>query len=144
MTVNFYKTSDENEVVFKHITGGSGTPCEMVNTDILNPVLKVEGDWLSYNYVGIPAFKSGDYVRYYFVSNYESLPGGHLLVYCKIDVLYTYKDAIKNLNCHVVRNEKKGIGNIRDDKLPIRQNSKVYSKTFGYDMGNFNYVLAVI
>lgn len=140
MNVNLYTTTSETEEVFKEISAGPTLPCELVNTDILNPILKLDASYIGYNYVGIPSFGN----RFYYVSSVESIPGNHILMKCTIDVLYTYKNLIANLECDVVRSESKGKTMVRDEQLPVSMKSRVYSYQFGYDMGTFNYILTVI
>lgn len=78
------------------------TSCQLVNTDILNPILKVDSGKVSSTYVEID-----DFSRFYFVESVESIAGGHCLLHCHVDVLHTYRNGIGNLECLVTRNEDK-------------------------------------
>lgn len=119
------------------------TLCVMVNTDLLNPVLKVMGYNASANYVEIPF-----YGRYYFVESVEALAGGHCLLHCHVDVLYSYKTAILGLSCIVHRNES--IDNWKKDicdKSIIASNRRViFGEEFGEKMvtENEEYIIATI
>lgn len=129
-TISIGKCSCENEVVDKESSiqwEVNGVTVQMVNTDILNPVLKVLGGRADCNYVKISDFGN----RYYFVENVESVAGGHCLLHCHVDVLYSYKDSIKNLECLVSRNEFQENPFLVDTLLPIEKQFDVYSKNVG-------------
>lgn len=124
MTISIGKYDGENHVVSKTISWEvNGVSAVMVNTDILNPVLKVVGDRSDCNYVGI-----SDFGRFYFVESAEALAGGHCLLRCHVDVLYTYETAIKNLECLVSRNEFKENKYLVDPLVPVEKQFDVYSK----------------
>lgn len=129
-TISIGKFTGENELVDKDgkITWeANGVSAQMVNTDILNPVLKVVGGRSDCNYVKINDFGN----RYYFVESVESIAGGHCLLRCHVDVLYTYKTNIKGLTCLVSRNEFKENPYLVDTLLPIEKQFTVYSKNKG-------------
>ena len=93
-TISIGTFTGENELVDKDGKiewEANSVTAQMVNTDILNPVLKVAGGRSDCNYVKIADFGN----RYYFVESVESTAGGHCLLRCHVDVLYTYKSSIK-------------------------------------------------
>ena len=124
MTINLYKCTAENEVVDKtsYMSADASTDCEMVNTDILNPVLKLSSNFLDKNYVLIPDFEN----RYYFVSSIEMLRGGHMLMNCHIDVLMTYKPYILQTSCNIVRQENANSGTLTDSFYSV--NNRKFNK----------------
>lgn len=129
-TISIGKFTGENEVVDKESSiqwEVNGVSAQMVNTDILNPVLKVVGGRADCNYVKISDFGN----RYYFIESVESVAGGHCLLHCHVDVLYSYKDSIKNLECLVSRNEFQENPYLVDTLLPIEKKFDVYSKNVG-------------
>lgn len=129
-TISIGKCSCENEVVDKESSiqwEANGVSAQMVNTDILNPVLKVVGGRSDCNYVKINDFGN----RYYFIESVESIAGGHCLLRCHVDVLYTYKTNIKSLTCLVSRNEFQENPFLVDSLLPIEKHFDVYSKNVG-------------
>lgn len=119
------------------------TSCTMVNTDLLNPVLKLM-DTHATNYVEIPFFGG----RYYFVETVEALAGGHCLLHCHVDVLYSYKTDILGLTCIVSRNESKDNWKKEIcDKSIIASNRRViFGEEFGTKMvtENEEYILGTI
>lgn len=132
MNVLFGVCSCENEVVDKEpfITFDEDyTDCSRVNTDILNPILKLTHYQRGYNYVSIP-YLGG---RMYFVESVESLAGTHCLLHCHVDVLYTYKDAILGLSCQVIRNEdeEKWNRDLTDRSLPVSNRRIGISRQIG-------------
>lgn len=121
--VDFGTCNVENEVVNKGATGAitwtnQNVDCDWLNTDILNPVLKVQSGKVNCNYVKINSFGG----RYYFVESAESYAGTHCILRCHVDVLYTYKDAILGLTCLVLRNEdiNKWKRDEVDNLLPVK------------------------
>ena len=122
-TLKIGTCSCENEVVVKSgsVTLGSDISAVMVNTDSLNPVFKVQGSYSGSNYCSCSEFG-----RFYYIENVEAIAGGHCLLHCHVDVLYTYKDAILGLTCLVDRNEYNRNGSLVDTKLPFKKNFTVY------------------
>lgn len=122
MTINLYNCTAENEVVDKtsYMSGNVSTSCEMVNTDVLNPVLKLSSNFLDKNYVLIPDFEN----RYYFVSSIEMLRGGHMLMNCHVDVLMTYKGIILQTECNIVRQENAPNNKLVDNYCTVNVNKK--------------------
>ena len=129
MIINLYNCTAENEVVDKsiYLTGSVSTNCEMVNTDVLNPVLKLSSNFLDKNYVLIPDFEN----RYYFVSSIEMLRGGHMLMNCHIDVLMTYKPYILQTSCNIVRQENANSGTLTDSFYSVNNRKINKIKKFG-------------
>lgn len=126
VSVQFGNFSGEKEEVSKSITDlTSAIDCQLVNTDILNPILKMTSGKVGYNYCIISTFG-----RKYFIEKYESIAGGHCLCYCHVDVLYTYADAIKELECLVLRNES--ISRWKRDEtdavIPVSNKRLVYGR----------------
>lgn len=129
VSVQFGTCSCENEVVDKSgsVILGNAYNCEMVNTDILNPVLKVNAR-IDKNYCYISDFGG----RYYFIETIETIAGGHSLCHCHVDVLYTYASGIKGLECLVLRNESENMWNrdLTDHCLPV-SNRRIGTSTPG-------------
>lgn len=123
----------ENNVVDKSgsVTLGQDISCVMVNTDSLNPIFKVDGTRSGSNYCYCSEFG-----RYYFIESVEALAGGHCLYHCHVDVLYTYCDQIKELECFVSRNEKisKWKKDYADRLIPVTNNRSGISKPIGNAM----------
>ena len=130
VSVQFGTCSCENDVVDKSgsVTLGTAETCEMVNTDILNPVLKVSAR-IDKNYCKIDDFGG----RYYFIETIETIAGGHCLCHCHVDVLYTYASDIKGLKCQVIRNEdeEKWNRDLTDKCLPVSNRRIGISKQIG-------------
>lgn len=134
MTINLYNCTAENEVVDKtrYMSGNVSTSCEMVNTDVLNPVLKLSSNFLDKNYVLIPDFEN----RYYFVSSIEMLRGGHMLMNCHVDVLMTYKDVILQTSCNIVRQENAPNNKLVDNYCTVNVNKKNVITNIGKVFGD--------
>ena len=131
ISVDFGTCNVENEVVDKSATGAitwtyQNVNCDWLNTDILNPVLKVQSGKVNCNYVKINSFGG----RYYFVESAESYAGTHCILRCHVDVLYTYKSAILGLTCLVLRNEdiNKWKRDETDAVIPVSNRRVVYGR----------------
>lgn len=137
MTITLSKTTDEIEKVNKVLTSETPIQCELVNTDILNPILKMKGERLVYNYGYIERFG-----RYYWVTKYEALPGGYLYVFLEVDPLMSYKNDILQLDVIVNRNKDFPNSKVIDKKIVPNGNSIYSSKTFGgTECRNIRYLL---
>lgn len=134
MIINLYNCTAENEVVDKtsYMSGNVSASCEMVNTDVLNPVLKLSSNFLDKNYVLIPDFEN----RYYFVSSIEMLRGGHMLMNCHVDVLMTYKDIILQTECNIVRQENAPNNKLVDNYCTVNVNKKNVITNIGKVFGD--------
>lgn len=135
INVKFGTCSCENEVVNKHdfVTLGDDVSCEMVNTDILNPILRVNAR-INKNYCQISSFGG----RYYYIETVEGIAGGHCLCHCHVDVLYSYCDSIKALECLVLRNEdiNKWKRDYTDRAIPASNMRVTFGREFGTDIVN--------
>lgn len=130
ISVRFGTYSGDPEVVEKTITwSGSAVSCQLVNTDMLNPILKVSAAYKNVTYCSISDFGS----RMYFVESVESIAGTHCLLHCHVDVLYTYASAIKDLDCFVHRNESinKWKRDRSDPAILTNNRRLVYGRNFG-------------
>lgn len=107
---------------------GSYVDCQLVNTDILEPVLKVSAAYADATYVEIQ-----DFNRFYFISNPESISGTHCLLHCHVDVLHTYRSGIGNMECLVIRNEDKTkmAKNVVDTNMILSKERRFKNRGFG-------------
>lgn len=112
---------------------GNYVDCQLVNTDILEPVLKVSASYANATYVEIQ-----DFNRFYFVSNPESISGTHCLLHCHVDVLHTYRNGISNMECLIMRNEdiNKWKRDLTDRVIPASNKRVTFGKNIGDDMVN--------
>ena len=139
MAINVYLgvCSAENEVVDKTdyiVWEEDATSCNMVNTDLLNPILKMDKYVKGINYVKIPYFED----RCYFVESYEGVAGTHCLLHCHVDVLHTYREEILGLTCLVYRNEdeEKWNRDLTDKAIPASNRRIGISRGLGTQIIN--------
>ena len=108
ITVSFYSNTSDNRCLTKNLTLINSAICNVYEPcDRLNPVLTLDGGTISNedvngivscNYCVIPEFG-----RSYFITNIISERGKKVIINCHVDVLETYKDQIKELNCIAAR-----------------------------------------
>lgn len=104
MIATFYTISDFNNTIDREI--GEGTEIQgVIKTtpwNILTPTFrvktKVNGTFFPYNYVYLK-----DFGRYYFIENKEILANGLISVSCKVDVLKSYVQLIKDSSGFISR-----------------------------------------
>ena len=127
--VQFFKCSDDNRVVSKHLTAFSNNQYTGVvpkgEFNIMKPqlIFKVDsaniGELMGFaNYMYIPEFG-----RYYYIQSKTLLTGNRISLTGSIDVLMTYAAGIRNLTGTITRQENIGINDVVDSLLPL-QNRK--------------------
>lgn len=131
ITIKFGTFTGEKEELGKNVTwlnDGQGISCQLVNTSMTDPVLKVLAGKVNFNYIEIVEFG-----RKYFVSEPEAITGGHSLLHCHVDVLDSFKSMIDELECLVLRNEdiNKWKRDYTDSAIPVSNRRVVTSKQFG-------------
>lgn len=117
MKIHFYQTNSENNRLEKVLEN------ELVITgnfkgdvDVLKPMLTVKNATVpQYNYCYIPSIN-----RYYFVDKIEITQGNLFTVSLSIDVLMTYKDAIRELNVVVSSSQSNPYYNGYVDSYDVR------------------------
>lgn len=88
--------------------------------NIIDPVISLElSNPPTFNYVYIPSFN-----RYYFVKEFDFVRTRLYRLKLHIDVLMSYKDAIKNLQCLIQRNEYK-YNKYISSRLPTKNNIEI-------------------
>lgn len=124
MIANFYRCSDDPRTVNKNI--GEiivSRNCAVTGQcDIVTPLLILDynKEILTCNYFNIP-----DWERFYFMSPPNVDKAGRMYITGNVDVVYTYRDALKSCSGTAIRNE--GIGmptDVIDPSLPIVQGSE--------------------
>lgn len=89
-------------------------------TDITSPSMEIAYSKIpDFNYVYIDVFD-----RYYFVDSFSSVRQGYWYIELSEDVLMSYKEAIKNIEAFVDRNEFEYNEKIIDNKMVIEQGNE--------------------
>lgn len=98
-----------------------------MGTDILKPVILVAGSLPvdSVNYVYLEEFK-----RWYFVTNIKTVRSSLYELNLSVDVLYTYRESIKNLEVVTARQENSYNTYLNDNEFTVYNNTFVQQKTF--------------
>ena len=103
MEVILYKNSSENNVIGKTLTQIKSVECNLKNdVSVVNPtlVLSYTDSILDSNYCFIPKFN-----RYYFIDEIIPITGDRSIIKCRVDVLESFKDAIKSLTAIINKQE---------------------------------------
>lgn len=144
--IKFGTYTGEKEELGKSVTWlNDGTPisCQLVNTSLEEPVLKMSAGKVNFNYIEITQFG-----RKYFVESTESITGGHSLLHCHVDVLESFKTGIKNMECLILRNEdiNKWKRDMTDSAIPVSNRRVVYGRNFGESIvrDSEEYILGMI
>ena len=138
----FYVNSYEKNKIDKtltEITTMSGTLRN--ETSIIDPVIIVEGDLSAFtgcNYMSIETFG-----RSYFVNNIRSIRNDLFEVSGHVDVLSTYKNAIRRNQAIIRKQQNTWNLYLNDGSLRVYQNPDVIVKTFPSGFTKQEFVLAV-
>lgn len=136
MTITLYRIPDDKRTVDKTLNQstnlGDLTAHFKEDTDILNPVLEIayNASYTSANYCYI-----SDWHRWYFITGVET-GAQRLYLTCHVDVLYTYRSEIRNLNCIVGRQEYKNNTYMNDEVWRNLQARDVLTLPFRSSNGN--------
>lgn len=140
--ISFYVNSSEKNKVDKTltlITTISGVLKE--STSIIDPVIVIEGDLSAFtgcNYMQIETFG-----RSYFVNNIRSIRNGLVEISAHVDVLSTYKNAIRKNQAIIRKQQNSWNLYLNDGSLRVYQNPDVIVKTFPSGFTTQEFVLAV-
>ena len=145
MTITLYRIPDDKRQVDKTLNSttnlGDLTAHFKEDTDILNPVLEIayNATYTSANYCYI-----SDWGRWYFITGMET-GAQRLYLKCHVDVLYTYRTGIRNLNCIVERIENKLAGNLYMNdiafKSEVRKIISTRKLSGAFDKGHSSFIL---
>ena len=98
MNCTFYQNTTDKNVIDKTLTGPTVRSIVFLNSvDYLKPKITVKSLPQNANYCYIDALG-----RYYFIEQIEVLKNGLYDVYLSVDVLYTYRNDIKNSIAEIV------------------------------------------
>lgn len=102
MDIKLYHNSSPNNKIGKTLNSETTfTGSFRDSTKVVNPEVLIEASNLTgFNYAYIPTFN-----RYYYIENIESYRTGLWIVRMKVDVLESYKDEIKALDCIIEATE---------------------------------------
>lgn len=142
MILKLYKTKDDSSVVSKTLTDEKIFNNVTIHNEaeILAPVLTVttNTNLSSYNYAYIER-----YGRFYFVS-VTAGTNGMWKIHCKVDVLMSYKNDIKQLTGTVDRQEKDFNGYLPDSGYKAKAYKQIVTKTFPNGMNDDSFILMTV
>ena len=133
-TLNTYHTADDPRTITKTLTNQIDYTCQLIDSaEMVAPTLRVRctSETFNANYCYISFFD-----RYYFVTGQTVETANTILIHCKLDVLYTYRNALLSSTFLVTRNENIGSTYIPDTMLPLKGNKEM--KVIEFTGGDFN------
>lgn len=142
MNIVLYANSSEINAVDKNLTELTtltGTLREQ--SSIIDPIITISDidNYISQmNYAYIPQFN-----RYYFITNVESVRNNLWKVSFHVDVLYTYREAIRANSAIIERNENEYDLKLNDGLFQTQQNPRIEQFNFPSGFNTWNFVLAV-
>lgn len=142
MAIILQTNTSEHNKLYKEITpiqSFYGTLKD--ETSLINPKIILYGDLgviSSANYITIPKFN-----RSYFINEYKSIRQGLVEISCHVDVLYTYRNIIKQQNAIIRRQENEWNLYLNDGSFKVYQNPLVLTKAFPNGFNTQEFVLAV-
>lgn len=141
MRIDLFICKDDNNVVDKTLESVHHFHNAQLKDDfnVLGGSLIMPVEYSDYNYCFIPSFN-----RYYFMKNII-LDGNRMMCDLSIDVLMTYKDEIKELECIIGRNRNIFNRYISDNETVSSTKKRIQNKTFPYEFTpNSNAILITI
>lgn len=142
LSINLQSNASEKNKVDKDITNIltlSGTLRQ--ETSVLDPVILIEGSEetiLTANYLTIP-----DFGRSYFITGFRSIRKGLIEISCHVDVLYSYKDTLRQQKAIIKRNTSNWNLYLNDGSLTTYQDPYVLTEPFPAGFTGQTFVLAV-
>lgn len=140
ITVNFYTNTSDRRVAAKVTTLLWSKSCLLKEeTDILNPVLIVNGDVGDFdvcNYLEIPKFN-----RKYFITGVVALSGGRVAVTASVDILSSAIGYLQDRQAVIGRNENSFNLYLADGTFKTYANDSVITKEFSGGFSTPSYVL---
>lgn len=142
MNIVLYVNASEINSVDKNLTELTtltGTLREQ--SSIIDPIITISNidNYIgSMNYAYIPEFN-----RYYFITNVESVQKNLWKVSFHVDVLFTYRDAIRANSAIIERNENEYDLKLNDGLFRTQQNPRIAQFPFPNGFNQWNFVLAV-
>lgn len=140
--ISFYVNSSEKNKVDKTLTlinTISGVLNE--SSSIIDPVIVIEGDLSAFtgcNYMSIETFG-----RSYFVNNIRSISNSLIEISGHVDVLSTYKNAIRKNQAIIRKQQNSWNLYLNDGSLRVYQDPEIIVKTFPSGFTTQEFVLAV-
>lgn len=144
LSINIYQNSSEPNRLdktsyLKSVGTLNGTFREP--TSLTNPTITIQQDGVpTFNYIYIPTFN-----RYYYVTEITSLRKGLWQIDCTVDVLMSYKDAIRECPARVERNQYIFNDLIPDNRRIVECGSSIIdtqiSNTVFNQSGNYQFVM---
>ena len=132
--LNTYHTSDDSRTISKTLTNQLDYTCQLLDSaEMVTPTLRVRctSETFNANYCYISFFD-----RYYFITGQTVETANTILIHCRLDVLYTYRNALLSSKFLVTRNENIGSTYIPDNMLPLKGNKEM--KVIEFTGGDFN------
>lgn len=140
MDITFYRITDAPNKLEKTLENGyilTGTL--RADTEIINPTIRVGFDCSAYNYVYIPVFN-----RYYFINSIKVVNNHMWEISCVVDVLMTYKDAIKTLVAELNNTANPNPYNANADyPTEVRIDTKQIDFPYSFERDNYMIMVAV-
>ena len=142
MNLVLYNNISEPHSLYKSITElATLTGTLREQSSIIDPVFHlsdIDNYVGSMNYAYIPEFG-----RYYFIKNIESVRKNLWRVTMHVDVLFTYRDEIKNNSAIIERNEIDYDLKLNDGLFKTQQNPRIAQFPFPSGFNTWNFVLAI-
>lgn len=145
--IKIQTTSSVNNKISKNISDIVTLTGTLKNdTSVIDPVILIDAgvdvdeNFFLANYATIPKFG-----RSYFITDIRSVRNGLIEISMHVDVLETYKDEIKNLDCIVRRTADKDYINLYldDGTFSVYQNPDIDTKLFPSGFTAQSIILAV-
>ena len=130
MKITLYRNMSDNRVVTKDIKKIATVDCQIKeSTDRETPTFIINETTIDKNWSSVNYLLSTDLGRYYYVDSPVMGTGGVAYLPCKVDVLMSFKNYIRNSNAIISRQENLSTPYVIDEMLPstLQRNISLYN-----------------
>lgn len=145
MQVNLYYTNDDEHKLHKTLTSIHNCPGSLKDScSLMEPVILLETAEATANRANYMSITDLDIARYYFIRDWVMYREGLVEVHAELDVLMTYEQEIRDLQCTIARNEVDADSYLYDENYKIDAYSNIVTKEFPNGFDNESMILLTV
>lgn len=145
MQVNLYYTNDDEHKLHKTLTSIHNCPGSLKDScSLMEPVILLETAEATASRANYMSITDLDIERYYFIRDWVMYREGLVEVHAELDVLMTYEQEIRDLQCTIARNEVDADSYLYDENYKIDAYSNIVTKEFPNGFDNESIILLTV
>lgn len=145
MQVNLYYTNDDEHKLHKTLTSIHNCPGSLKDScSLIEPVILLETAEATASRANYMSITDLDIERYYFIRDWVMYRQGLVEVHAELDVLMTYEQEIRDLQCTIARNEVDADSYLYDENYKIDAYSNIVTKEFPHGFDDESIILLTV